>query len=104
MPSQRRQLDGKRPEPDAYHHGRQVQDRSSNKRKKGQASKERCHATGKRWNRTRFTEKEEVSKSYYNQPAYMFEIGDREEGGPLLANGVEVHREGEGVQNRSQLD
>ena len=59
---------------------------------------------GKRWNRTRFTEKEEVSKSFYSQPAYMFEIGDREEGGPLLVNGVEVHRPGEGVQNRAQLD
>ena len=47
---------------------------------------------GKRWNRTRFTEKEEIAKSYYSQPAYMFEIGDREEGGPLLVNGVEVHR------------
>ena len=58
---------------------------------------------GKRWNRTRFTEKEEVSKSFYSQPAYMFEIGDREEGGPLLVNGVEVHREGEGVRDRAQL-
>ena len=28
----------------------------------------------------------------------MFEIGDREEGGPLLVNGVEVHREGEGYE------
>ena len=58
---------------------------------------------GKRWNRTRFTEKEEVAKSH-SQPAYMFEIGDREEGGPLLVNGVEVHRAGEGVQDRAQLD
>ena len=59
---------------------------------------------GKRWNRTRFTEKEEVSKSFYSQPAYMFEIGGREEGGPLLVNGVEIHRPGEGVQSRAQLD
>ena len=34
----------------------------------------------------------------------MFEIGDREEGGPLLVNGVEVHRAGEGVQSRAELD
>ena len=59
---------------------------------------------GKRWNRTRFTEKEEIAKSYYSQPAYIFEIGDREEGGPLLVYGVEVHRAGEGVQSRAQLD
>ena len=35
---------------------------------------------GKRWRRTRFTEKEEVTKSFYSQPAFMYEIGDREEG------------------------
>ena len=52
---------------------------------------------GKRWNRTRFTEKEEVSKSFYNQPAYMFEIGDREEDGALLVNGTEVNKKGLGV-------
>ena len=61
-------------------------------------------AQEKRWNRTRFTEKEEVSKSFYNQPAYMFEIGDREEGGALLVNGIEVNKKGQGVQNRDQLD
>ena len=55
---------------------------------------------GKRWRRTRFTEKEEVTKSFYSQPAYMYEIGDREEGGPFLVNGAEVHPPGEGVQNR----
>ena len=55
---------------------------------------------GKRWRRTRFTEKEEVTKSFYSQPAYMHEIGDREEGGPFLVNGAEVHPPGEGVQNR----
>ena len=59
---------------------------------------------GKRWSRTRFTEKEEVSKSFYSQPTYMFEIGDREEGEPLLVNGVEVYREDEGVRDRAQLD
>ena len=59
---------------------------------------------GKRWNRTCFTEKEEASKSFYTQPAYMFEIGDREEGGPLLVNGVDVHRVGEGVRDRAHLD
>ena len=59
---------------------------------------------GKRWNRTRFTENEGASKSFYNQPAYMFEIGDREEGGALLVNGIEVNKKGQGVQNRDQLD
>ena len=59
---------------------------------------------GKRWNRTRLTEKEEVSKSFYNQPAYMFEIGDREEGGALLVNGIEVNKKGQGVQTPDQLD
>ena len=58
---------------------------------------------GKRWNRTRFTEKDEVSKSFYNQPAYVFEIGDREEGGALLVNGIEVNKKGQGVQNQDQL-
>ena len=59
---------------------------------------------GKRWNRTRFTEKDEVSKSFYNQPAYVFEIGDREEGGALLVNGIEVNKKGQGAQNQDQLD
>ena len=59
---------------------------------------------GKRWKRTRFTEKEEVTKSFYSQPAYMFEVGDREEGGPLLVNGVNVHRKGEGERDRAELD
>ena len=59
---------------------------------------------GKRWNRTRFIEKEEVTKSFYSQPAYMFEVGDREEGGPMLVNGVEVHRKGQGVRDRAELD
>ena len=60
---------------------------------------------GKRWRRTRFTEKEEVTKSFYSQPAYMYEIGDREEGGPFLVNGIEeVHPPGQGVKNRHELD
>ena len=53
---------------------------------------------GKRWSRTRFTEKEEVSKSFYNQPANMCEIGGREEGGALLVNGIEVNKKGQGVK------
>ena len=44
-----------------------------------------------------------MSKSFYNQPAYMFEIGDREEGGALLVNGIEVNKKGQGVQNQDQL-
>ena len=59
---------------------------------------------GKRWKRTRFIEKEEVTKIYYSQEASMAEIGDREEGGPYLVNDVEIHRKGEGVQNRQELD
>ena len=59
---------------------------------------------GKRWTRTRFTEKEEVTKSFYSQPAFMYEIGDREEGGPWLLNGIEVHPPGQGVRDRAELD
>ena len=59
---------------------------------------------GKRWRRTRFIEKEEVTKNFYSQPAYMYEIGDREEGGPFLVNGIEVHPPGQGVKNRQELD
>ena len=59
---------------------------------------------GKRWRRTKFTEKEEVTKIFYNQSATMAEIGDREEGGPFLVNDVEVHPKGEGVQTRHELD
>ena len=60
--------------------------------------------SGKRWKKTRFIEKEEVTKVYYNQAASMAEIGDREEGGPFLVNDVEIHRKGEGVQTRRELD
>ena len=59
---------------------------------------------GKRWKKTRFIEKEEVTKTFYNQAASMAEIGDREEGGPFLVNDVEIHRKGEGVQTRQELD
>ena len=59
---------------------------------------------GKRWRRTRFTEKEEVTKSFYSQPAFMYEVGDREEGGSFLVNGVEVHPPGQGVLSRQELD
>ena len=59
---------------------------------------------GKRWKKTRFIEKEEVTKTFYNQAASMAEIGDREEGGPFLVNDVEIHRKGEGVQSRQELD
>ena len=51
-------------------------------------------ALNQRWRRTRFTEKEEVTKSFYSQSAFMYEIGDREEGGPFLVNGIEVHPPG----------
>ena len=59
---------------------------------------------GKRWRRTRFTEKEEVTKSFYSQPAFMYEIGDREEGGQFLVNGIEVNPPDQGVRNRHELD
>ena len=57
---------------------------------------------GKRWRRTRFTEKEEVTKCFYSQPA--FNIGDREEGGQFLVNGIEVNPSDQGVRNRHELD
>ena len=59
---------------------------------------------GKRWNRTRFVEKEEVTKSFYSQSAYMYEIADREDGGPWLVNGAEIHPQGQGVNNKDELD
>ena len=59
---------------------------------------------GKRWRRTRFTEKEEVTKSFYSQPAFMYDIGDREEGGQFLVNGIEVNPSDQGVRNRHELD
>ena len=59
---------------------------------------------GKRWKKTRFIEKEEVTKTFYTQEASMAEIGDREEGGPFLVNDVEIHPKGEGVQTRQELD
>jgi hypothetical protein len=49
-------------------------------------------------------EKEEVTKSFYSQSAFMYEIGDREEGGSFLVNGIEVHPPGQGVRNRQELD
>ena len=59
---------------------------------------------GKRWRRTRFTEKEEVTKCFYSQPAFMYDIGDREEGGQFLVNGIEVNPSDQGVRNRHELD
>ena len=59
---------------------------------------------GKRWRRTSFTEKEEVTKCFYSQPAFMYDIGDREEGGQFLVNGIEVNPSDQGVRNRHELD
>ena len=59
---------------------------------------------GKRWRRTRFTEKEEVTKCFYSQPAFMYDIGDCEEGGQFLVNGIEVNPSDQGVRNRHELD
>ena len=59
---------------------------------------------GKRWGRTRFTEKEEVTKCFYSQSAFMYDIGDREEGGQYLVNGIEVNPISRGVKNRHELD
>ena len=59
---------------------------------------------GKRWRRTRFTEKEEVTKCFYSQPAFMYDIGDREEGGQFLVNSIEVNPSDQGVRNRHELD
>ena len=59
---------------------------------------------GKRWRRIRFTEKEEVTKCFYSQPAFMYDIGDREEGDQFLVNGIEVNPSDQGVRNRHELD
>ena len=72
--------------------------------RKDKLPKNRIMPEGKRWRRTRFTEKEEMTKSFYSQHAFMYEIGDREEGGSYLVNGVEVHPPDQGVRNRQELD
>ena len=59
---------------------------------------------GNRWNRTRFIEKEAVTKSFYSQPAFMYEITDREDGGPWLVNGAEIHPQGQGARSKDELD
>jgi len=78
--------------------------RAATRGRKDKLPKKGIMPEGKRWRRTRFTEKEEVTKSFYSQPAYMYEIGDREEGGSFLVNGIEVHPPGQGVRNRQELD
>jgi len=78
--------------------------RTATRGRKDKLPKKGIMPEGKRWRRTRFTEKEEVTKSFYSQPAYMYEIGDREEGRPFLVNGIEVHPPGQGVKNRQELD
>ena len=78
--------------------------RTATRGRKDKLPKKGIMPEGKRWRRTRFTEKEEVTKSFYSQPAYMYEIGDREEGGSFLVNGIEVHPPGQGVRNRQELD
>ena len=78
--------------------------RTATRGRKDKLPKKSIMPEGKRWRRTRFIEKEEVTKSFYSQPAYMYEIGDREEGGSFLVNGIEVHPPGQGVRNRQELD
>ena len=78
--------------------------RTATRGRKDKLPKKGIMPQGKRWRRTRFTEKEEVTKSFYSQSAFMYEIGDREEGGPFLVNGIEVHPPGQGVRNRHELD
>ena len=72
--------------------------------RKDKLPKKNIMPQGKRWRRTRFTEKEEVTKSFYSQPAFMYDIGDREEGGQFLVNGIEVNPPDQGVRNRHELD
>ena len=78
--------------------------RTATRGRKEKLPKKGIMPEGKRWRRTRFTEKEEVTKSFYSQSAFMYEIGDREEGGLFLVNGIEVHPPGQGVRNRHELD
>ena len=78
--------------------------RTATRGRKDKLPKKGIMPQGKRWRRTRFTEKEEVTKSFYSQSAFMYEIGDREEGGPFLVNGIEVHPPGQGVRNRHELE
>ena len=78
--------------------------RTATRGRKDKLPKKSIMPEGKRWRRTRFIEKEEVTKSFYSQSAFMYEIGDREEGGSFLVNGIEVHPPGQGVRNRQELD
>ena len=78
--------------------------KTATKGRKDKLPKKGIMPRGKRWKKTRFIEKEEVTKTFYNQAASMAEIGDREEGGPFLVNDVEIHPKGEGVQTRQELD
>ena len=78
--------------------------KAATKGRKDKLPKKGIMPHGKRWKKTRFIEKEEVTKIFYTQSASMAEIGDREEGGPFLVNDVEIHPKGEGVQNRQELD
>ena len=46
----------------------------------------------------------QVTKSFYSQAALMYEIADREDGGPWLVNGAEIHPPGHGVRSKDELD
>ena len=50
--------------------------RTATRGRKDKLPKKGIMPEGKRWRRTRFTEKEEVTKSFYSQPAFMYEIGE----------------------------
>jgi hypothetical protein len=50
--------------------------------------------SGKRWRRSKVSEKEEVSKIMYLQPTHMHDVGDRNEGGELLVNDVCITKGG----------
>jgi hypothetical protein len=45
--------------------------RTATRGRKDQLPKKGIMTEGKRWRRTSFTEKEEVTKSFYSQPAFM---------------------------------
>ena len=58
--------------------------------------------SGKKWRRSKVSEKEEVSKIMYLQPTHMHDVGDRNEGSELLVNDVCITKGG--VKSRDELD
>ena len=76
---------------------------SCDERQKRQAPEE-YHATGETMEKNQIHWEGGSDQVLYSQPAFMYDIGDREEGGQFLVNGIEVNPSDQGVRNRHELD